>query len=94
MNELRQLADNWRNQSQTDVLVLGTSQGAKVNLLVAVAKEAVAKGIKAGVIIKTIAPVIGGGGGGRPDMAQAGGKEADKLPQALQAAQEFLEKQD
>ncbi|WP_125767483.1 alanine--tRNA ligase [Lapidilactobacillus wuchangensis] len=94
MNELRQLADNWRNQSQDDVLVLGTAQGAKVNLLVAVAKAAVAKGIKAGVIIKQIAPVIGGGGGGRPDMAQAGGKEADKLPQALQAAQEFLAKQD
>ena len=92
MNELRQLADNWRNKPAGDVLVLGTSQNGKANLLVAVTPEAVKKGLKAGDMIKNIAPVIGGGGGGRPDMAQAGGKLPDKLPAALQQAKEFLSK--
>lgn len=93
MNELRQLADNWRNKPAGDVLVLGTSSEGKANLLVAVTPEAVKKGLKAGALIKAIAPVIGGGGGGRPDMAQAGGKLPDQLPAALKEAQIFLSKQ-
>ena len=54
--------------------------------------DAVKRGAKAGDLIKNIAPVIGGGGGGRPDMAQAGGKKPDQLPAALQAAKTYLTK--
>lgn len=94
MNELRQLADHWRNKPNADVLVLGTAQNGKANLLVAMTKSAVKVGLKAGTLIKAIAPVIGGGGGGRPDLAQAGGKKPEKLSQALKKAQQFLNKSD
>lgn len=92
MNELRQLADNWRDKPSGDILILGTSQNGKANLLVATTPDAVKRGAKAGDLIKNIAPVIGGGGGGRPDMAQAGGKLADKLPAALVEAKNYLTK--
>ena len=92
MNELRQLADNWRDKPTGDILILGTSQNDKANLLVATTPDAVKRGAKAGDLIKNIAPVIGGGGGGRPDMAQAGGKKPDQLPAALQAAKTYLTK--
>lgn len=74
MNQLRQLADQWKQKNYSDILVLGTGQGEKANLLVAMNPAAVEKGLKAGDLIKIIAPKVGGGGGGRPDMAQAGGK--------------------
>lgn len=92
MNELRQLADNWRDKPTGDILILGTAQNDKANLLVATTPDAVKRGAKAGDLIKNIAPVIGGGGGGRPDMAQAGGKKPDQLPAALQAAKTYLTK--
>ena len=92
MNELRQLADNWRDKPTGDILILGTAQNDKANLLVVTTPDAVKRGAKAGDLIKKIAPVIGGGGGGRPDMAQAGGKKPDQLPAALQAAKTYLTK--
>ncbi|WP_155286415.1 alanine--tRNA ligase [Lacticaseibacillus zhaodongensis] len=91
MNELRQLADQWKAKGSSDVLVLATTVCEKVNLLVAASKDAISKGIKAGDLIKAIAPAIGGGGGGRPDMAQAGGKKPAGISQALQLAKETLE---
>ncbi|MGM0212746.1 alanine--tRNA ligase [Enterococcus sp. AZ109] len=90
MNQLRQLADQWKQKNYSDVLVLGTGQGEKANLLAAMSPAAVEKGLKAGDLIKAIAPKVGGGGGGRPDMAQAGGKNPAGLPEALKAAQEWL----
>ena len=92
MNELRQLADQWQQKAISDVLVLATVAGDKVSLIVAVAPAAIKAGIKAGDLIKHIAPLVGGGGGGRPDMAQAGGKNPVGIPAALTAAQEFLMK--
>lgn len=74
MNELRQLADQWKTKNASDVLVLATEANDKANLLVAVSDAAIKQGVKAGNIIKAIAPKVQGGGGGRPDMAQAGGK--------------------
>ncbi len=74
MNQLRQLADQWKQKELSDVLVLATAQEEKVNLLAAMSKKPMKKGLKAGDLIKAIAPKVGGGGGGRPDMAQAGGK--------------------
>lgn len=91
MTQLRQLADKWKQEQLSDVLVLGTVIGGKkVNLIAAVSKGGITKGIKAGDLIKAIAAKVGGGGGGRPDMAQAGGKNPAGLPAALQAASQFL----
>ena len=59
-------------------------------LFAAVTDDLVDKGLKAGDIVKTIAPIVGGGGGGRPQMAQAGGKNPEKIGAALQAAREFI----
>ena len=89
MSQLRQLADQWRQKGLSDFLVLGTANDDKANLLVAVSDEK-AKQIKAGDLIKAIAPAINGGGGGRPTMAQAGGKNPAGIPQALEKAEEYL----
>ncbi|MGH1831822.1 alanine--tRNA ligase [Enterococcus gilvus] len=90
MNQLRQLADQWKQKALSDVLVLGTVQGEKVNLLAAMSPAANEKGLKAGDLIKTIAPKVGGGGGGRPDMAQAGGKNPAGLSDALEEVINWL----
>ncbi|MFD1393225.1 alanine--tRNA ligase [Lacticaseibacillus jixianensis] len=90
MKELRDLADQWRAKNASDILVLATASGEKVSLLVAASQDAIAQGVKAGDVIKAIAPAIGGGGGGRPDMAQAGGKQAAGIPTALKQAHEVL----
>ncbi|CAM3030188.1 alanine--tRNA ligase [Lactiplantibacillus plajomi] len=90
MDQLRQLGDTWKAKQYSDVLVLGTVIGEKVNLLVAVSDDKVKAGIKAGDLIKAIAPKVGGGGGGRPTLAQAGGKNPAGLPDAMQAAHDWL----
>ncbi|WP_430607761.1 alanine-tRNA ligase [Enterococcus sp. AZ170] len=90
MNQLRQLADQWKQKELSDVLVLATAQEDKVSLLAAISKGANEKGLKAGDLIKTIAPKIGGGGGGRPDMAQAGGKNRDGINDALTEVANWL----
>lgn len=92
MNQLRQLADEWKQKAASDVLVLACQNQDKANLLVAANPKAVAAGVKAGDLIKAIAPLVGGGGGGRPDLAQAGGKNPAGIPQALAAVAEFLNK--
>ncbi|MHC5230028.1 alanine--tRNA ligase [Enterococcus sp. LJL99] len=92
MNQLRQLADQWKQKELSDVLVLATTQDGKVNLLAAMTKTANEKGLKAGDLIKTIAPLVGGGGGGRPDMAQAGGKNPAGIPEALNEVGNWLTK--
>lgn len=90
MNQLRQLADQWKQKQVSDVLVLGAAQEDKANLLVAMNQAANKKGLKAGELIKAIAPKINGGGGGRPDMAQAGGKNPAGLQDALQEVEKWL----
>ncbi|MEG0293204.1 alanine--tRNA ligase [Enterococcus sp.] len=90
MNQLRQLADQWKQKAVSEVLVLATANEDKVSLLVAASPEAIAKGVKAGDLIKAIAPKVGGGGGGRPDMAQAGGKNAAGIPEALTEVSNWL----
>jgi alanyl-tRNA synthetase len=88
---LRELADRLRDKLQPAVIVLGSTQGDRVALLAAVSKDAVKK-YHAGNIIKQIAPIVGGGGGGRPDFAQAGGKDSSRLEEALQKVYELIEK--
>ena len=90
MNQLRSLADQWKEKSLSDVLVLGSASGDKVSLIVAASDDAIKSGIKAGDLIKAIAPLVGGGGGGRPNLAQAGGKKPEGLPEALKAAEKWL----
>lgn len=88
---LREMADRLRDRLQPAVVVLGAVQGDRVSLLAAVSKDAT-KSYHAGNIIKQIAPLVGGGGGGRPDFAQAGGKDATRLDEALQKVYELIEK--
>ncbi|MFT9337695.1 MAG: alanine--tRNA ligase [Lentilactobacillus hilgardii] len=90
MDQLRQLTDTWRSKRLSDVLVLGTGSGQKANLVVAVSDNKIKDGIKAGDLIKSIASNIKGGGGGRPNMAQAGGKDPSGLDKAMKAAVEWL----
>ena len=92
MGQLRELADQWRDKELSEVLVLATANGDKANMLVAVSDDGVKKGLKAGNIIKAIAPAINGGGGGRPNLAQAGGKKAAGIPTALKQAAELMNK--
>ncbi|EOT44439.1 alanine--tRNA ligase [Enterococcus columbae] len=90
MNQLRQLADQWKQKATSDVLVLATANDGKVSLLAAISEAGLAKGLKAGDLIKAIAPKVGGGGGGRADMAQAGGKNPEGIQDALTAVAEYL----
>jgi alanyl-tRNA synthetase len=82
---LRDMADKLRDRIKSGVVVLAASQGEKVMLLAVVTKDLVGK-YHAGNIIKQLAPIVGGGGGGRPDFAQAGGKDPTKLDDAVAAA--------
>ncbi|WP_283678628.1 alanine--tRNA ligase [Lentilactobacillus sp. Marseille-Q4993] len=91
MDQLRQLTDSWRDKQLSDVLVLGTGKGDKANLIVAVADDKVKDGVSASDLIKAISGNIKGGGGGRPNMAQAGGKDASGLDKAMTAAVDWLQ---
>ena len=94
MDELRDVADMTCSKLESPcVVVLACANDGKVNLVVKADKAAVAKGIHAGKVIKEAAAVVGGGGGGRPDMAQAGGKDANAIPQALDKAFAMIESQ-
>ncbi|GMA99164.1 alanine--tRNA ligase [Pelosinus sp. IPA-1] len=90
---LRTVADMVRNRLTCGIVTLGSINGDKVNFVAMVTKEAIAKGIHAGNIVKEVSKITGGGGGGRPDMAQAGGKNPEKLADALQFAIEVIKKQ-
>jgi len=82
---LREMADWFRDKMRGGVIVLGTVIEDKPLLIAATTKEMNARGIHAGKIVKQVAQIVGGGGGGRPDMAQAGGRDAGKLDEALAA---------
>ena len=86
---LRELADRLRDKAGDAAVLLGTEIDGKVALLAAVSRSVVKKGAKAGDCVRESAKIVGGGGGGRPDMAEAGGKHPDKLPEALAAGAEF-----
>ncbi|MNI39514.1 Alanine--tRNA ligase [compost metagenome] len=90
MDALRSTADELKTKLPEAVLVLGAAMDDKVNFVVSVPQELVKKGFHAGKLVKEVAAVCGGGGGGRPDMAQAGGKDASKLSEALAKAEELV----
>jgi len=87
MDKLREIADFLIDKIDTGVAVLAAVNDGKVNLVVKADKKAVALGVHAGKIVKEISKLIGGGGGGRPDMAQAGGKNPDGLPKMFETAE-------
>jgi alanyl-tRNA synthetase len=91
-NELRDMADTLRSKLGSGVVVIGTRGDGNVNLVAAVTKDLTGR-VKAGELVKRLSAIVGGGGGGRPDFAQAGGKEPDKLPAALAAVQEAVREQ-
>ena len=90
---LREMADWFRDKMQGGVIVLGTVINEKP-LLIAATTKALAKsrGVHAGNLVRDLARMVGGGGGGRPDMAQAGGRDASRLPEALSKVPELVEK--
>ena len=90
VNTLRDLADEVRNKVGSVVVLFATVNEGKLNFVCAVSKDLVEKKIAAGKIIKEIAKVAGGGGGGRPDMATAGAKDINKVEEALNKLSELL----
>ncbi|MGG7160179.1 alanine--tRNA ligase [Clostridium baratii] len=90
-NALRDLGDKIRNKADKSVVVLISKANDKVNLVAMATKDAVACGIHCGKIIKEVAQVVGGGGGGRPDMAQAGGKLPEKVNEAVEKTYSVVE---
>lgn len=93
MNELRNLGDQLKKDTEDGVVVLASQVDGKVNLMVMAGESAVKKGAHAGNIVKAIAGFVGGGGGGRPNMAQAGGKKPEGIDEALLAAKTTLDQQ-
>jgi len=91
MEMLRQMGDTVKEKAPNMVAVLSSVTGDKVNLLCVAGPEAVKKGAHAGKIIKEVATMCGGGGGGRPDSASAGGKDPSKLEGALEAVNNIVE---
>jgi len=87
---LRAAIDWVRNKTAASAVVLATAQADNVTLIAGMSREAVARGLKAGDVIKEIAPLVGGKGGGRPDMAQGGGREPSGVPAALERARTML----
>ena len=93
MNGLRDLGDQFKAKLGEGVVVLASANDGKVSLMVTVTDEAMKKGAHAGSLVKAIAGCVGGGGGGRPNMAQAGGKNPAGIQDALAKAEEVLETQ-
>lgn len=90
MNSLRNMADDLKQKLGSAVILLGSAEGEKVNLIAGVTKDLIDKGYHAGKLVKEAATICGGGGGGRPDMAQAGGKDSSKLDNALQIVEDWV----
>lgn len=93
MNSLRNLGDKLKDSLGSGVVVLASVENEKIYFLSMVTKDLVKKGVHAGNIIREVAKIAGGGGGGRPDMAQAGGKDISKVNEALNEVPSILEKQ-
>jgi len=93
MNGLRDLGDQLKEQLGEGMVVLASEKDGKVNLIAMATEEAMKKGAHAGNLIKAIAGKVGGGGGGRPNMAQAGGKNPAGIPEAIKEAKTVLEGQ-
>ncbi|MBB5173177.1 alanine--tRNA ligase [Texcoconibacillus texcoconensis] len=90
MDRLRQLTDSLKEKMESGILVLASVNNGKVQIVTTVTDDLVKEGYHAGNIIKEVATRCGGGGGGRPNMAQAGGKDPEKVPEALKIVPEIV----
>ena len=89
--QLLDLADRLKGKLGDAAIVLGAASDGRVHLVASVAPALVERGVRAGEIVKVAAQITGGGGGGRDTMAQAGGREPEKLPEAIAAARAAIE---
>lgn len=92
MNRLRTMADDLKRHFHSLIVVLASAENGKIQLVAGVTEDLVDKGYHAGKIIKEVAAICGGGGGGRPDMAQAGGRKPEKIGEALASVPGLIEK--
>jgi alanyl-tRNA synthetase len=90
MNNLRTMVDDLKNKLGSGIIVLASVQDGKVNISAGVTKDLIEKGYHAGKVVKEVATRCGGGGGGRPDMAQAGGKNPEQVDSALQSVEDWI----
>lgn len=90
MDDLRRMMDDVKNRLKEGVIVLGSVSGGKVQLVAYVSPGFVEAGMHAGRLVKEVATRCGGSGGGRPDLAQAGGKQPEKLDEALRAVSDYI----
>lgn len=91
MNALRNMVDQLKKDIQSGIILLAMTKDGKVNLASGVTKDLIERGFHAGQLIKEAATRCGGGGGGRPDMAQAGGKQPEKINDALLAVKDYVQ---
>ena len=89
-NKLRQMGDLLRDKEPAVAAVLSAVNGEKITFLAVCGKDAIAKGIKAGDLVKTVCSACGGSGGGKPDSAMGGGKDATKIDNALALVDDFV----
>jgi len=88
--KLRQMGDTLRDKDASTVAVLSSVCGEKITILAVCGKDAVAKGLKAGELVKQVCTCCGGSGGGKPDSAMGGGKDLDKLDDALAMVDDYV----
>ena len=86
---LRGLADSLKATLQSGVVVIASANDGRVQMVVSVTSDLTSR-VKAGALVKALAPIVGGGGGGRPDFAEAGGKHPEKIDEMLAAAPSAL----
>lgn len=91
MNALRNMVDDLKQKLGSGIILLGAVNNGKVQLAAGISKDLIERGFHAGKLIQEAASRCGGGGGGRPDMAQAGGKNPDQLPEALKFVKEYVQ---
>ena len=90
VDALRGAIDRVRNKTQASAVLLAMAGDEKVTLVAGMSKAVVGRGVKAGELIKEVAPLVGGRGGGRPDMAQGGGNNPSGIPAAVDRAKAWL----
>ena len=90
VDQARTAIDSLKKKAKSAAIVIGITDGDKVTLIAAMTDDVIKKDLKAGDVVKQIAPIVGGGGGGRPNMAMAGGKDPSKLDEALKAATKLI----
>jgi alanyl-tRNA synthetase len=88
-DQLRSAVDSLKKQSASSAILVASRENGKVTFIAAVSDDLIARGLKAGDWVREAAKIAGGGGGGRPQMAQAGGKDPSKLDAALDAARTY-----